>query len=770
MELTLDQAIQQAIAAHREGELRDAERLYRAILKAQPNHPDANHNLGLLAVSVGKTKEALPLFKRALGANYHVEQFWMSYIGALIESEFLSQAKQAVAEAEQNGVSREKLNTFNSKLETMPSSTKSSHEQQCQLLEHYQNNRLGDAEALARAMVAEFSGDSFGWKMLGIVLKSQGNLHESFDAMKKSVDLSPEDAAAHANLGLVLHDLGRFDEAEISHRKAITLLPEFAQAHSNLGCTLNEMTRFSEAEASHRTAISLRPSSAEAHYNLGITLETLGRFEEAISSQQQAISFNIEYSEAYCKLASSLEKCGRLEEAEQAYISAVELRPAYAEAHCNLGVVRKKLGRLEEAEAGYRKAIELQGDMVQAHTNLGNVLIKLGKHEESEASYLRAIDLEPSSAPGHYHLGLALTQMGRFSEAKTSYRKAISLQPDHAEAHRNLARITKYGSRNDHFRQMQKIYNNGDIGEDCRCHVSFALAKASADIGDYKKAFHYYAEGNSIRKNQLGYDRKRDAEYFAKLKVAHHKITAHALQSGKTVSDLVPIFIVGMPRSGTTLVEQIICSHSEVMGAGELAFASQFGSQIALGQCQADEAALLDFRVKYLAALKKRSGGSRYVTDKMPHNFRFLGLISAALPEAKIVSVERERAAVCWANYESYFNSSVLSYCYDLDDIIEHFKLYDDLMGFWNSEIGTKVYNISYEELTLNQGGETGKLIHALGLEWEDACLSPEDNTRSVATASNLQIRKKIYTGSSERWKHYRPFLSGKLDQFLSVR
>ena len=770
MELTVDQALQQGIAAHKKGKLQDAERLYRAILKAQPNHPDANHNLGLLAVSVGKTEEALPLFKQALDTNHRVEQFWLSYIGALIESESLGQARKAVAEAEQNGVSRERLDTFNSQLQTRPSPSKSSHEQQCQLLEHYQNNRLGDAEALARAMVAEFSGDPFGWKMLGIVLKSQGSLHESFDAMKKSVELSTEDAAAHANLGIVLHDLGRFKEAEISHRKAITLLPEFAQAHSNLGCTLNEMTRFSEAEASHRTAISLRPSSAEAHYNLGITLETVGRFEEAISSQQQAILFNGRYSEAYCKLASSLEKCGRLQEAEHAYIRAVELRPAYAEAHCNLGVVRKKLGRLEEAEVGYRKAIELQADMVQAHTNLGNVLIKLGRHEESEASYLHAIDLEPSSAQGHYHLGLALTEMGRFSEAKTSYRKAISLQSHHAEAHRNLAAITKYGSRDDHFRQMQKIYNDGNIGEDCRCHVSFALAKASADFGDFKKAFCYFEEANSIRRGQVGHDQKRDAEYFAKLKGAYHRIAAHALQSANIVSDVVPIFIVGMPRSGTTLVEQIICSHSEVMGAGELVFASQFGSQIALGQCQADEAALLNFRLKYLNALKKRSRGSRYVTDKMPHNFRFLGLIAAALPEAKIVSVEREPAAVCWANYESYFNSSVLSYCYDLDDIIEHFKLYDDLMGFWQGAIETRLYNLCYEELTLNQGEATGKLIHALGLEWEDACLSPEDNTRSIATASNLQVRKKIYTGSSERWKHYRPFLSGKLDQSLLGR
>ena len=165
MELTIDQALQQGVAAHRQGELQDAERIYRAILKVQPNHPDANHNLGLLAFSVGKNR-GTPAVKRALDANSQVEQFWLSYIGALIESESLSQARQAVAEAEQHGVSTERLDTFNSQLQTMPLPTKASHEQQCQLLEHYQNNRFGDAEALARAMVAEFSEDPFGWKML----------------------------------------------------------------------------------------------------------------------------------------------------------------------------------------------------------------------------------------------------------------------------------------------------------------------------------------------------------------------------------------------------------------------------------------------------------------------------------------------------------------------------------------------------------------------------------------------------------------------------
>jgi hypothetical protein len=222
-----------------------------------------------------------------------------------------------------------------------------------------------------------------------------------------------------------------------------------------------------------------------------------------------------------------------------------------------------------------------------------------------------------------------------------------------------------------------------------------------------------------------------------------------------------------MPRSGTTLVEQIISSHSQVTGAGELPFSAQFGAAIASGFSEANDETLLNFRDKYLTKLKNISNGNMIVTDKMPQNFRYIGLLAAAFPEAKIVHVKRNPTAVCWANYKQYFVSKNIGYCYAIDDVLSYHKLYENLMEFWGNSLSKRIYKLDYERLTANQESETRQLIDYIGLDWDEKCLSPQDNTRSVATASNLQVRKKVYRGSSEQWKKYEPFLNGALDGLL---
>ena len=629
MELTVDQALQQGIAAHKEGKLQDAERLYRAILQAQPNHPDANHNLGVLAVAVGKPLDAIPLFKLAVEANPKVEQFWLSYIDALIKAELFNEAKKVLAAGERSGVSAEKLVTFHKQLQVSESrnankaakkqtlsekrkrlaekkkskkrkaqgassGTEPSQDQLNRLLGHYQAGRLEDAETLARSLTQQFPKHPFGWKVLGLVFKQTRRLNESLLSMEECVELSPQDAESHSNLGVTLQELGRLDEAEASYRQAVTLKPDFAKAHSNLGVTLRE------------------------------------------------------------------------------------------------------LGRLDDAEA--------------------------------------------------------------------SYREAIALKPDYAEAHRNLAITKKFSSEDEQFLQMQALYRDPAISEKDRCHICFALAKASEDLEDCATAFQFYAEGNALRKKQLGYEKAQDSRLFEKLKASYPPITANTFAPTIVASEPTPIFIVGMPRSGTTLVEQIISSHPLVTGAGELGFASQFGSSIAVGQTPVNAEALMAFREEYLNAMKQRSEGNAIVTDKMPQNFQFLGLIARALPESKIIHVKRDPAAVCWANYTQYFVKNSFGYCYSLDDILHYHELYQDLMEYWHQALPNRIYDLDYEALTENQEEETRKLISQLGLEWDDACLSPQDNRRAVATASNVQVRQKVYHGSSERWKRYEPYLNSALN------
>ena len=736
MELTVDQALQQGVAAHREGKLQDAARLYRAILQAQPKHPDANHNLGVLAVLVGKPLDAVPLFKLALENSPQIEQFWLSYIDALIKLERFEEAKRVLVEGEKSGVSSEKLEFLKQQIQTSPpresnkftkqgltlsekrkkfAERRKSRKTEAQtsspraeppqdqlnhLLEHYQAGRLEEAEALATLLTQQFPKHPFGWKALGLVFNQTGRLNESLLPMQESADLSPHDSEAHNNLGNTLKKLGRLDDAEASFREAIALKPDYAEAHVNLGGTLQELGRSDDAEASFRKAIALKPDLAEAHYNLGNTLQ--------------------------------------------------------------------ELARLDDAEASFRKAIDLKPDLAEAHVNLGNTLSGLGSLDDAEGSYRRAIALKPDYAEAHNNLGNMLKKLGRLDDAEASFRKAVALKPDFAEAHSNLANMKKFSSEDEQCLQMQALYRDPATSEKNRCQICFALAKAYEDLRELARAFQLYAEGNALRKKELGYDKAQYERSFEKLKAIAPSIIANRLGSKNLSSEPKPIFIVGMPRSGTTLVEQIISSHPLVTGAGELNFVHQFGGSIAVGQTPVELEALSTFREEYLNALKQRSEGNASVTDKMPQNFHFLGLIARALPEAKIIHVKRDPAAVCWANYTQYFVKDSFRYCYSLDDILHYHELYQDLMEYWHQTLPDRIYDLDYEALTENQEEETRKLISHLGLEWDDACLSPQDNTRGVTTASAVQVRQKVYQGSSEKWKRYQPFLKGSLDH-LSV-
>ena len=737
MELNIEQALQQGVAAHNEGKLEDAERLYRAILQSQPEHPDANHNLGLIVISANQASAALPLFKIALDAKPRIKQFWLSYIDALIKDNQIKNAKRAIKKAKKKGFSEDELdalvaNFYSENKKTNISRASPSQTQLESLLGHYQNGRFGEAEKLAIFFTERFPEHQFGWKVLGALLGQSDRSSEAVNANQKAVTLSPKDAQAHSNLGNTLKELGRLEEAEESYRQAIALKPDYADAYSNLGVTLKELGRLNEAEESYRQAIALKPDYAQAHSNLGNTLKELGRLEEAEESYRQAIALKPDYAEAYSNLGVTLHELGRLNEAEEGYRQAIALKPDYAEAYFNLGVTLKEQGRLGEAEEAYRQAIALKSDSAKAHNNLG----------------------------------ITLQEQGRLDEAKSSYRQAITLKPDYAEAHFHLTEMKKFDSQDEQYLKMQELYLDKNISEEQRCYINFSLAKVFEDLEEFDQAFQHYKEGNMLRKKLLNYDINQDIELFKRLKSSYVRIEQNSLKVDELANELMqmPIFIVGMPRSGTTLVEQIISSHSQVTGAGELSFAGQFGASIAIGLQSIDKDALLNFRREYLAKLQDISNDNLIVTDKMPQNFRYIGLLAAAFPEAKIVHVKRDPAAVCWANYKQCFSSKFLGYGYALDDVLSYYRLYENLMAFWEKSLSKRIYHLDYDLLTVNQENETHQLIDYLGLEWDEKCLSPQKNMRSVATASNMQVRKKVYQGSSQQWKKYKPFLNGALD------
>ena len=325
MKLSIGQALQKGVVAHKEGNLQEAERLYRSILRVSPAHPDANHNLGLIVVAMNQFAAALPLFKTALEASPKTEQFWLSYIDTLIKEKQFKKAKEALEEGKKQGVDRERLDALEMQVMAATQSGVSKHakenltlsarrkkqaenkknkrakkqgvriesphqEEVNNLLQHYQSGRHGEAEKLAISMTQRFPKHQFGWKALGALLKQRGMQSEALNANKKAVQLDPKDAESHSNLGNTLKELGRLEEAKKSYRKAIELKPDFAEAHYNLGFALQELGRLEEAMASYRKAIELKPDLAEAHRHLAL-MKTFDNRDEQFF-QMQALFLN----------------------------------------------------------------------------------------------------------------------------------------------------------------------------------------------------------------------------------------------------------------------------------------------------------------------------------------------------------------------------------------------------------------------------------------------------------------------------------------------
>jgi tetratricopeptide (TPR) repeat protein len=362
-------------------------------------------------------------------------------------------------------------------------------------------------------------------------------------------------------------------------------------------------------------------------------------------------------------------------------------------------------------------------------------------------------------------MGVVFQGQGKLEEAITAFNKGLLIKPDSAEAHRNLSALKIYTYSDPQIVQMGKLYIDANISIESRCHLCFALAKSSEDLGNLEEAFRYLKEGNTLRKKILAYDIVQDEEKYSKIKETADSFKNISFDVSRDKSIPTPIMILGMPRSGTTLVEQIITNHSKITAAGELDFLKMFGSGLAEGKVEVNVDKLKTLRNQYLNEIKKLSVGRDFVTDKMPSNFFYIGLICSALPEAKIIHVKRNPAATCWSNYKKHFETKELGYCYNLTDVVHYYQMYEELMLFWGTRYPGKIYHLDYEQLTTDQESETKKLIQYLEIDWEETCLFPERNKRFVETASSMQVRKKVYKGSSEEWKKFEKYLERAFDE-----
>lgn len=490
----------------------------------------------------------------------------------------------------------------------------------------------------------------------------------------------------------------------------------------------------------------LKPDDAEVFYNRGKELYQAGEFQQALES------FN----------------------------KAIELKPDYFEAYTNCGVLLSGFGQFDKAIENFNKAIQLKPDLAAAYANRGNAFSESGQPEAALASYDKAVQLKPDYANAFYNRGNVQSRLGLFDGALESYNEAIRLVPDYSEAYFNRSCLGEYYQASDReidFMERQ-IKRKDFTGADLKNYY-FALANVYEQSGNYERHFELLLEGNHLRRQEIDYDVAIEQDVCAKIKeLFPEKTDVVKPPAYAGASSLIPIFIVGMPRSGTSLVDQILASHSQVYGEGELARLRQIVRPIlraAVEKGRPDNNPALRKNIEskihsdYLGYLENLDRSERIIIDKMPSNFIFLGLILSAIPSAKIIHVKRSPMAVCWSIFKHNFSGEGTGYGYDMDELSEYYLLYHDLMEFWQTRFPNTIYHLDYEELTENQEIETRKLLDYCGLDWEQSCLDFHATKREVKTASQVQVRKKMYQGSSSAWIKYERQLQPLISKLKSI-
>lgn len=490
---------------------------------------------------------------------------------------------------------------------------------------------------------------------------------------------------------------------------------------------------FSLAEECCRNVLEAAPHNADAYHLLGI-----------IASQHR----------------------GRNDLAVQFISRAVELNPHNATVQNNLGIAFRELKRTDEAIACFKKTLAIDPDNTDALHYLGVALHESNRLDEAVASYRKAVAINPDLVNVYRDLGNALKQIGRTDEAIATYRKTLAIKPDYAEVYRSLSTVKKFREYNDDIRSMENLYNRKDLTGDQRIQLCFALGKAFEDLKQYDKAFGFLAEGNSLKRKSYSYSIKLEHDIFARLKRTFSRSFFAAHQNTGN-SDATPILILGMPRSGTTLVEQILASHPHVYGGGELEIFADIidnlggadGPDSQFPECLAgfSKQKFYDMGTLYIDKIRQLSGEAQYITNKMPHNFLLVGLVKLILPNARIIHCTREPMDNCFSIFKTYFGiKGTHPYAYDLAEIGQYYKLYQSIMEHWEKMAPGFMYHLKYEELVADQQNQTRSLLNFCELAWDDACLSFHRNIGTVRTASHSQVRQPLYTDSVALWKHYK--------------
>ena len=523
--------------------------------------------------------------------------------------------------------------------------------------------------------------------------------------------------------------------------------------------------KFDDAEENLKKILELDDNHADALYLMGMLRLQTGYVDNALTFLNRAISANPQKANYYNDTALVYQQAGMLENALKFFNKAIDLEPYNHLFHFNIGNLYLNTGNQKQAVESYSKAIAANHEFADAYNNMGQALHQLQEVGSAEHAYREAIRFNNTIASAHNNLGTLLQDKGDFEGAMDAYSRALECDPDFVMAASNIAYLKKCKSPDDEIIQLlNKLIKQDDLDIEDKIIVSFALGKLYDECHEYDKAFKNYENGNQLAGKELGFDKNFFDDICYALEKGFNVEFFNNLEISGSNSDM-PVFIVGMPRSGTSLVEQIISSHTRVTGAGELDYFNQVSGINRNDQehsrervnffIGADKSYLSKVANTYLQELESYAlKGHRYVVDKMPYNFFNLGFISLVFPNARIIYCKRDPFDTCLSIYFQYFQG-FHNYSFSLENIAYVYNLHIDLMSHWKQSIGNPVLTVQYEEIINSPEMTCKNLIDFLGLTWEDECLDFYNSNRPVFTRSNVQVRQPIYQTSINRWKNY---------------
>lgn len=678
--------------------------------------------------------------------------------------------------------------------------------------EHHASGNLQQAEYVIKQILSSSPGYPPALHLLGVIAHSTGNVEQALsligDAIKSdpkqglyysnyaeisrlnnniadaitygkmAVALSPSSPATHSNLGLAYFDNGDFDLAEQHQQNALKLNPSFAAALNNLGSIKRERKERLAAIEMYRKVISTHPTHVESMSNLGGTLCEAGLHQKATPILLKAIQLNPQFTEAHCNLGLAFLGLEDFDRSQLAFENALKLKPDYPNALLGLAKLHFERLETEKAETISRSLLASNPNFHEASTLLASILLENGDTEQAEQFLNVSLRICPNSASTLIALGTLYMEQGKLQEAEEIFLKVCDIDPENAlSAHISLAQVKKTSPDAPHFLALKKAQLNIEkLNNKLSVALLFALGKCFDDLKEANQAFSFFDSACRLKRPTINYSAESHSRHIQAIIDCFSSQFINTHQNIGTDSTL-PIFVVGMPRSGTTLVEQIIASHSGVFGAGELSYLTEACENVDARNKENFPHNITSFKLKdfedlataYCRQLASHSDQSVRITDKMPINFKFIGLIQMILQNAKIIHVKRNAVDTCLSCFTKHFKHGQ-PFSYDLEETANYYKDYDRLMTHWRNVLPEGTFlDVEYENIVQDKERETRRILKYCDLNWEDACLEPHKNTRNIRTASLVQVRQPLYSSSVQRWLPYKDHLTPLLNTLGSL-